>query len=109
MATTTWGSRSKWTGINGRDTSLRICMFSIGSTGCFRPLETQREKDCSSLIYGWDLYPYTGSTSCFFILPLIPVHLLRERHNGPCACIVAGAASEGEAALSSVRTRESLS
>jgi hypothetical protein len=55
-------------------------MFSIASTGCFRSLETQREKDCSNIIYGWDPYPYTGSTSCFFILRLIPVHLLREPH-----------------------------
>jgi hypothetical protein len=74
----TRGSRSKWTGINVSDISLRICMFSIGSTGCFRSLETQREKDGSNTIYGWDSYSCTGSTSCFFILPLIPVHLLRE-------------------------------
>src|SRR5713101_3833373 len=52
--------------------------FSIGSTACFRSLETYREKDCSNSIYGWDSYPYNGSTNCFFILPLIPVHLLRE-------------------------------
>jgi hypothetical protein len=46
------GSRSKWTGSNVRDTLLSICMFSLGSTGCFRSLETQREKDGSHTLYG---------------------------------------------------------
>ena len=72
------GSRSKWTGSNVRDLSLSVCMFSIGSTGCFTSLETQREKDGSNTLYSWDAYPCTGSTSYFFILPLLPIHELRE-------------------------------
>jgi hypothetical protein len=56
--------------------SLRRYMLSIGTTGCFRSLETQREKDGSHTLYGWDSYLDNGSTRCFFILPFVSCHLL---------------------------------
>ena len=45
------GSSSKWTGINVRDVSLRIYVFSPGFTGCFSLMKTEGEKDYSRIVY----------------------------------------------------------